>query len=73
MGEQRVTLERLDHGNHAVVATHAEVVALGDVVGQPTRLPWPNRLSAVSSTVRSRFWASSMTTKLSVRFRPGYA
>ena len=32
--------------------------------------PGSSRLSAVRSTERSRFWASSMMTKLSVRLRP---
>ena len=34
MREQRVTLERLDHADDAVVATDAQVVALRDVVGE---------------------------------------
>ena len=34
VGEQRVPLERVHHGDHAVVATHPQVVALGHVVGQ---------------------------------------
>src|ERR687898_1145784 len=32
VAEQRVALERLDHGDDAVVPAHAQVVALGDVV-----------------------------------------
>ena len=32
--EQGMALQLLDHGNDAVVATHPQVVALGDVVGQ---------------------------------------
>ena len=43
VGEQRVTLERLDHRDDAVVATDPEVVALGDVVGEhhPAALAQP--------------------------------
>ena len=32
--EERVALELVDHGDDAVVASDAQVVALGDVVGQ---------------------------------------
>src|SRR5690606_23288552 len=32
--EQRVALEHLDHGRDAVMPAHAQVVALGDVVGE---------------------------------------
>jgi hypothetical protein len=34
VGEERVALERLDHGDDAIVATNPQVVALGDVVGE---------------------------------------
>ena len=34
MGEQRVPLESLDDGGHAVVPADAQVVALGDVMGE---------------------------------------
>ena len=34
MTEQRVTLEFLDDRSHPVVAAHAQIVPLGDVVGQ---------------------------------------
>src|SRR5205814_1958459 len=34
VGEERVSLELLDHGDDSVVPADAEVVALGDVVGQ---------------------------------------
>ena len=34
MGEERVALERFDHGDDAIVAANAQVIALGNVVGQ---------------------------------------
>ena len=41
MGEERVALERFDHGDDAIVAANAQVIALGNVVGQdyPRTLP----------------------------------
>jgi hypothetical protein len=34
MGKERVTLQGFNNGDHAIVATDSQVIALGDVVGQ---------------------------------------
>jgi hypothetical protein len=34
VGEERVAFQSFDHGNDAIVAANAQVIALGDVVGQ---------------------------------------
>jgi hypothetical protein len=34
VGEEWVALERFDHGDDAIVAANAQVIALGNVVGQ---------------------------------------
>ena len=33
MGEERVTFEGFHHGDHTIVATNSQVIALGDIVG----------------------------------------
>ena len=52
MGEERVALERFDHGDDAIVAANAQVIALGNVVGQdyPRALPDARQDSQQNST-----------------------
>jgi hypothetical protein len=34
VGKERVALERLNHGNHTIMAANPKVVPLGDVMGE---------------------------------------
>ena len=63
-------LELFDDRGDAVMAADAQVVALGDVMGEHHREPAPSRDSTVSRTLRSSDCASSTITKESCRERP---
>jgi hypothetical protein len=34
VGEERVALERLNHGNNSVMAAHPQVIPLGNIMGK---------------------------------------